>query len=169
MNNDRENENREDILSDMNEQDDCCQVLDEWKEKCIRMSADFENFKRRAIKDEEFSRYAYQALVFKECIKIADNFDRAFKQMETTPVSGTSSSWLEGFLLIRKSFDTMLSQFGVEPMNNYDLFDPLYHEAIMQVSTDAHEAGSIVEVLEKGYFLQGKVLRPAKVSIAVKA
>ncbi|HXW86310.1 MAG TPA: nucleotide exchange factor GrpE [Candidatus Bathyarchaeia archaeon] len=148
--------------------DRCYQLLDEWKEKCLRISADFENFKRRSVKETELLQHIFQAAVCKDCIKIADDFDRAFHQLDNMPIRPEEKSWIEGFVLIRKSFTAMLMQFGVVPMNNYDIFDPLYHEAIMEVASDTHEPGTIVQVLEKGYFLHDKVLRPAKVSIAIK-
>jgi molecular chaperone GrpE len=156
--------------SDLDATNGCCrelaaaeESLTQWKDKYFRLGADFENLKRRAAKDEELYRYGLQVAVFKELLSIMDEYDRAVDH-----ISGKIASVdAEGLIAIRKLYDNLFKKFGLEPMDNYDIFDPLYHEAIMQVQALDKEPGAIVVVLQRGYLMHGKVLRPAKVSIAV--
>jgi len=140
----------------------CEQQLAEWQEKYIRANADFDNFRKRTAKDQALWRQQAQAEILVQLLEIVDNFDRALEK-EATP---ETQAWLEGFMLIRKSFDKLLHAYGVERMNNYDTFDPQYHEALMHVDTPDHVSGNIVMVIQHGYLMNGIVLRPAQVTVA---
>ncbi len=141
----------------------CQSSLEEWKEKYVRVNADFDNFRKRTAKDQTFWRQTAQIEVLLPIIAIVDDFDRA---LETQTGDQVSRVGLEGFELIHKSLNKYLQTLGVEVMTDYDTFNPEYHEAIMQVDAPGYENGSIVSILEKGYLFKGIVLRPAKVSVA---
>lgn len=143
----------------------CKAECDIWKDKYFRLSADFQNFNRRLEKDQISFRNSVKKDLLLAILAITDNFDRA---MQDISVAGAveNKAWLQGIEMTHKQLYKFLEQQGVKPMNSYTTFDPELHEAVMQVQSDKHEAGTIVEVLQKGYLLDGNVLRTAKVSIA---
>lgn len=128
-----------------------------WKDQCHRISAEFENFKKRT--EREQSRWSEMAKesVLMSLLPIIDDFDRAMKQ------DGVDS---DGLKMMYNAFIKVLESHGVTVMESYETFDPMYHEAIMQVDSDNHEAGQIVEVFSQGFMLKDRVLAPAKVSVA---
>jgi len=152
----------QDMLS--KELDACNATIKEWQEKYMRLSADLENFKRRTEKEQQLWREMAQADILLKLLTIVDNFDRAMEhKSQQSPEE--LKSWAEGIAMIYGSFGEFLKSVGVQEVP-YDVFDPSYHDALMQVDSDTHESGAIVTVLEKGYMLGDRVLRPAKVSVA---
>lgn len=141
----------------------CKATLAEWQEKYARLTADLENYKKRTIKERSaWAESAQEKLLF-PLLTIVDNFDRA---MEFKPeVSQELQSWIDGIAMIHTAFADFLKNAGVKEMS-YDTFNPELHEALMQVDSDEKESGEIVQVMEKGYLLNDRVLRPAKMSIA---
>lgn len=142
----------------------CQTELAEWKDRALRISADFENYKRRTAKDQENLYYTLQVDTLKSIVDIVDDFERALNAEKMLPEQ--DRAWFEGFNLIYKELSKFLEKSGVKVISQVTTFDPELHEAIGQVDSDTHESGSIVSVLQKGYSLRDKVLRPAKVMIA---
>lgn len=142
--------------------DSCKQVVTEWQEKCARLGADFENYKKRMAKEQALWIQSARVSLLSSLIAVIDNFDRA---MEHKPMTLEAKSWIDGISMIYGSLHDFLKKSGVKEVS-YDHFDPTYHEAIVQVDSDKHTTGEIVEVLEKGYRIDDHVLRPAKVSVA---
>ena len=142
----------------------CQAELFEWKERCARVTADLENYRRRVAKDQIAWAQAAQSRVLLEMIAVLDDFDRA---CEGAPEAESEvAAWIDGITMIRLSFQKALEKCGVTQMDNYEQFDPEFHEAIAQVEVEDAESGSIVEVLQQGYLLRDMVLRPARVSVA---
>ena len=148
------------------ELEDCKIEVAEWKDKFVRLNADFENFKKRMIEQQRLWIGTAQAEVLSDLLTIIDNFERALTEHEKQEKTPESKAWIEGFTLIYQSLVALLDKFGVEEITQHDTFNPTYHEALVQVDSPDHEAGSIVEVMQKGYRFKDKVLRPAKVSVA---
>lgn len=73
---------------------------------------------------------------------------------------------LEGFKLISKDFYKFLEKQGVKELEGCEIFDPELHEAVMEIEAENKQPGNVVEVLQKGYLINGAILRPAKVSVA---
>lgn len=139
------------------------QELAESKDKYLRLYSEFENFRRRTSKEKiEMIQSANEQLV-KNFLPVADDFERAEDALKKA-----DSKELEGFILIYNKFKKVLEQAGVKPMElakgaefNTDL-----HEAITQIPVeDDLLKGKIVDVLEKGYVLNDKVIRFAKVVV----
>jgi len=107
-----------------------------------------------------------QAEILTDLLDIVDNFERALTEHKKQEKTEENKSWIEGFALIYQSLIALLHKFGVEEITQHDTFNPVYHEALMQVDSPDHETGAIVDVMQKGYRLKDKVLRPAKVSVA---
>ena len=75
-------------------------------------------------------------------------------------------AWLAGFEMIYQSLEKILTKFGVQEITDFSVFNPKYHEALVQVESDKHKSGQVVQVLQKGYIMHDKVIRPATVSVA---
>ena len=139
------------------------QELDEQKDKYIRLYSEFDNFRRRTAKEKlELIQSANEQLLQK-LLPVADDFDRAEKSFKDK-----SDKELEGFFLISNKFRKTLEQSGVKVMeiNAQTEFNPDLHEAITQIPVpDAAQKGKIVDVVEKGYLLNDKVIRFAKVVV----
>lgn len=150
--------------TDLQEQLESCVVQrDEWKNRAIQASADFENYKKRVEKERVQWMSAAQSAVLLDLISVVDDFDRAFEQKEKT---ADMAQWLAGFELIYKGVHKLLEKYGIKEMKVEKTFDPSLHEAIMQVESAEHTSGDVVKVLQKGYMLKDQILRPAKVSVA---
>ncbi len=137
--------------------------LSEAKDKYVRLYAEFDNHRRRTSKEKlELIQNANEQLIV-ALLPIIDDFDRAEKSSADNENSG-----IEGFLLIKNKLGKVLDQYGVKVMEieqGAD-FNPDFHEAITQVpSPDEAMKGKIVDVIEKGYLLNEKVIRFAKVVI----
>ncbi|SHH86875.1 molecular chaperone GrpE [Chryseolinea serpens] len=139
------------------------QELDEQKDKYIRLYSEFDNFRRRTAKEKlELIQTANEQLLNK-LLPVADDFDRAEKSFKDK-----NDKELEGFFLIANKFRKTLEQSGVKVMeiNAQTEFNPDLHEAITQIPVpDASQKGKIVDVVEKGYLLNDKVIRFAKVVV----
>ncbi|HLW72600.1 MAG TPA: nucleotide exchange factor GrpE, partial [Candidatus Babeliales bacterium] len=116
---------------------------------------------------QERAEWAYDAqrVVFVELLAIIDNFERALDQ-ERKRENVEGIAWLAGFEMIYQSLEKILTKFGVQEITDFSVFNPKYHEALVQVESDKHASGEIVQVLQKGYTMQDKVIRPAIVSVA---
>lgn len=144
----------------------CLQEMQEWKERCLRATADFDNFRRRAEKISlQTSRYAQTELIT-GLLPIFDNFERALHQKKMEELPQELQSWFKGIMLIDKELQKYLTSIGVQEIKEATMFDPELHEAVMTVEAPTIPSGNIVEVLQKGYRFKDAVIRPAKVSIA---
>ncbi len=132
------------------------------KGEVLRVKADAENYKKRLRKEkEEFSQYANEKIL-KELIQIKDNLERAF-----AADNPTVESMKEGVEMILKQFAALLEKEKVEAIEAAGKpFDPNLHEALCRVETDQHEENTVTEEYSKGYTLNGRILRPAKVVVA---
>ena len=169
-----ENNNHPDLTQQLNE---CLNQKDEWKDRCLRTAADFENYKKRAEKERSVWVTSAQSSIFSDLLSIVDDFDRAFApslhlsgSSDSASFGGQASETIDqsraGFELIYKEFHKFLDKHGISEIKETAQFDPNMHEAIMNVESADHESGTIVQVLQKGYMFKGQVLRPAKVSVA---
>lgn len=133
-------------------------------QRLLRAQADFDNFRRRTLKEkEDLAKYASQKLV-EQLIPVLDNFERA---MATKPASGEVESFAKGMDMIFRQLQQVLEQEGLTPMETVgEAFNPEFHQAIMQVESDEYEEGIVVEEVQRGYMLKDRVLRPAMVKVS---
>jgi molecular chaperone GrpE len=115
------------ITLEQNQLQECQQDLQRWKDLYARLSADLENMKRRAYKDQELSINRTMMQIFGDLLPIVDNFDRALLS-STGEVQETSL--YKGLGFIRKEFTAVLERHGVREMTEIALFDPELHEAL---------------------------------------
>ena len=137
----------------------------DWKDKFLRAHADFENSKRRLEKDK-MNAVAYANESFaNDILAVMDSFDNALASMEDTEEnSEVLTNMKEGVNLTFEQLKKILEKNSIKEINCEGEFDPEVHQAIMQVESDAHEVGDVVQVMQKGYTIKDRVLRPAMVS-----
>lgn len=151
---------------DNQELEACNQEINALKTTCKQLAADFENFKRRTELSRAHWTTEAQAELLLPLLSIVDDFDRAVAHYAKKDLTPEVDSLLSGFVLINKSLYKFLSTYGVNPITSLQSFDPHLHEAVMQVQSQDHESGSIVEVLQQGFMYKDRVLRPARVTVA---
>ena len=138
----------------------------ETSDKYLRLQAEFENFRKRMEREKsDFLKYSMENF-FKELLPVIDNFELALESAEkATDLEGFS----EGVKLIHKQLQDILQKEGLAHFSSVgEPFDPMKHQAVMQVESDTHSENTIVEELKKGYLLKERLLRPALVSVAKK-
>jgi molecular chaperone GrpE len=155
----------EQTATNNNELSICKAELEEWKNKSLRISADFDNYKKRMEKERVFWMHSAQSTLINDILAIVDDFDRASAQAHAM-LKPEQQEWMAGFDLIGKALYKMLTKYEVKEITHHTHFDPLYHEAIAQVESPEHQSGAVVQVLQKGFMHKDQVLRPAKVSVA---
>lgn len=133
-------------------------------DKYLRISAELENYKRRAIKERaDAINYGNERLI-KDILPIVDSLERALDHAYN---SEDFDAFVEGLRLIYDNLLVSLEKQGVERIDAAgEDFDPNFHEAMLQVETEEYENNKIVEELEKGYLLNGRLLRPVKAAIS---
>jgi molecular chaperone GrpE len=137
--------------------------LESSKDKYIRLYSEFENFRRRTAKEKLDLIQSANEQLLKSLLPVADDFDRALNS-----VADRSNDDLAGFLLIHAKFKKILELYGVKTMDagQGSDFNADLHEAISQVQAPTAELkGKIIDVVEKGYLLNDKVIRYAKVVV----
>jgi len=137
----------------------------EWKDKFLRAHADFENSKRRLEKDKMNAvSYANESFA-KDILAVMDSFENAINSMEGTEEnSEVLTNMKEGVNLTFEQLKKILAKNSIKEISCEGEFDPEVHQAIMQVESDNHEVGDVVQVMQKGYMIKDRVLRPAMVS-----
>jgi len=132
-------------------------------DRYLRAVADLDNYKKRAVKEKaEAIKYGNEKLI-RDLLPLVDNISRALKHAET---SCDFEAFKEGLAMLQAQLICSLEKHGVEAIDCANkAFDPNYHEALMQVPSTDHETNQIVDELEKGYLLNGRLLRPSKVSV----
>lgn len=136
------------------------------QERNLRLQADFENQRRRALKErQEAYQYGHENLV-KDLLGTVDNLDRAIDHASQSG-GGDFESILQGVELVRRDLLGALAKHGVSEIEAQGLvFDPNVHEAIAQHEDDTVPAGTVVQVYQKGYRLRDRLLRPARVVVS---
>jgi molecular chaperone GrpE len=138
------------------------------RDKLLRKQADFENFRKRMIRErDDAARYANAALLT-DVIATIDDFERAIRSAEE---SHDFDSFFQGVSMIEKRLmDTLEGRWGLRRFaSTGEGFDPNRHEAVLRVEGPADARPTVVEDYQKGYFLHERVLRPARVKVMVPA
>jgi len=130
-------------------------------DRLLRLAADFENYKKRAARErQEYVRLANERLIA-ELIPILDDLERALAAAE----EHQEAQLEDGVELVHRSLAALLARHGVTPIETEGKFDPHVHEALLSQPSEAEE-GSVIDVVQKGYKLGERVVRPARVVVA---
>ena len=132
-------------------------------DRLLRKQAEFENYRKRIERERaEFVQFASSELM-KEILNALDSYELALKD------AAVDESVRQGFGLIYKQLQDTLARFGLKAIEaKGQKFDPNFHQAVSTQATDEVEENTILEEMRKGYLLNGRLLRPAMVSVAVK-
>ena len=130
-------------------------------EKYLRLMADFQNYKRRTEKEKnDIYAFANEKIV-SELLNVIDNFERALAH------GAAGDSFTEGMNMIFKQLKDVLEKAGVTEIEALGAdFDPNFHNAVMTEDSDQYESGKVIEVLQKGYILNNRVIRPSMVKVS---
>ena len=133
-------------------------------DKFLRAVAEFDNYKKRVLRDKaDTVKYANEEII-KDILPFMDSLDRALEQ-ET----GDVQAFREGIALIQEQLLRCLKKHGVERIDAAGQdFDPNFHEALMRMESDQHEDNKVISEMEKGYLLNGRLVRPARVCVCKK-
>jgi molecular chaperone GrpE len=138
--------------------------VEEHKEKWLRALADFENYRKRIDRDWTKKVKEANEELLRLLLPVLDSFERGFETAEENP---DASSFVDGMKLVYQQLKSILEAADVTVVDPVgEPFDPSKHDALMQLDSKDIPSNHVVQVLEKGYLLGEKVLRPAKVSVA---
>ena len=140
------------------------ELLAQKHDRLLRAQADYENYKKRIAREkEDLYKFGNERLL-KELLPILDNFERSLTHAkESKSLAGV----VEGVELIRKEMINTLKKYGLSEISaKGEKFDPSMHEATAQVPSSDHSEGTVMEELQKGYFVHDRLLRPAMVVVA---
>jgi len=150
------------VERDLDELESTKQERDEYLELAQRTRADFENYRKRVAKEAAEATARGKAELAKQLLPVVDNLERALEVAEADP-----ASLAKGVALVHEELRGRLEEAGVEPFDPLgERFDPELHEALSTRAEEGTDAGQVLETVEKGYRLNGQVLRPARVVVS---
>jgi molecular chaperone GrpE len=139
---------------------EAAEYLEGWQ----RARAEFANYKKRIERDQAYVYQNAASSVIRRYVELIDDLERALKNR---PQQGEGLAWAGGIELIYRKFLAILESEGVTQMDpSGEMFDPTLHEAVTSENSSEHDSGAIIEVLQKGYLIGDRVLRPAMVRVA---
>ena len=165
-------ENNEDLLADIETEDKAATETDQTndlKEQLLRSLAENENLRKRTIKDiEQIKKFGHIALI-RDFLNVVDNLDRAVKSIaqEKETLDTSAKNLLDGVEIVLKEMNTLLNKNQIkriEPLN--EKFDYNYHQAMFEAPSKEHDDGIIIEVVQPGYVLHDRLVRPAMVGVS---
>ena len=165
-----ENETQEDTnednknIKDLSPED----KIKELEDKLLRTVAEMDNIRKRSDKERSEAYKIGASIFIKEMLPITDNLKRALSSF-TNDKNSDSEGFIDGINAILRDFELLLEKTGVETINpEGEKFDPNFHEAMFEIPSEEANPGIILEVIEQGYILEKRLLRPAKVGVASK-
>ena len=132
----------------------------------MRLAADFDNFRKRQSRDSDDLRLQITCSTLGEILPVVDNFDRARQQLD--PQHEEAQALHRSYQGLYKQLVDVFKQLGVSPMRvEGEPFDPSLHEAVLREPSEAHAEDVVIEELQRGYHLNGRVLRHALVKVSM--
>jgi molecular chaperone GrpE len=136
------------------------------RDQYMRIAADFDNFRKRQSRDQEDLRIQIACNTLSEILPVVDNFDRARQQLN--PESEEAQSLHRSYQGLYRQLVDVFKQLGVSPMRvEGEPFDPTLHEAVLREPSEQHLEDVVIEELQRGYHLHGRVLRHALVKVSM--
>ena len=138
---------------------------DAFQSQYLRIAADFDNFRKRSSKEKEDVELKTKCATIMELLSVVDNFERARTQIK--PQNDGEMGIQKSYQSVYKQLVESLKRIGVSPMKAAgQQFDPNLHEAVMREPTDKHPEGTVLDELQRGYYLGDRILRHALVKVA---
>ena len=143
------------------------QEKEELQQKLLRKAADFENFRKRALKEKEELRDSTEAFLIEDLLPAIDTLKLGLDAASKHPAADDIT---QGFNLVLDQFNNILNQRGLVETNPVgEPFDPKIHESVSQIACEETPEGHIAETIRIGYFFKEKLLRPAMVAVSTGA
>lgn len=140
------------------------QKSEEYLAALRQMQADFVNYKRRSVQEQQIARASAESSVIERLLPVLDDLGRA---LDATPAEYADQSWVEGIFLVRRNLLNALEQMGVRQVGSVgEAFDPNIHDALMTQSGTGSPMGTVVHVTRSGYAMGERIIRPAQVIVA---
>jgi len=138
---------------------------EETYDRLLRLSAEFENYKKRSSREiEEFRKFANQSLI-KEMLSVVDNLELAMNS--TNSHKAIDKDLLQGLEMTHREILKVFEKFNVKPIDaKGQPFDPTFHEAVMQEETDDYAKNTVINEMQRGYMIHDRLLRPSMVVVA---
>ncbi len=134
----------------------------------LRKQAEFENYRKRVVKEKEELRLTTQASVLEKLLPVLDAFEKGLHSLKAAPGESELEAYREGYELMFKEVQSVLQKFEVIEIPGVGApFDPNVHEAVVREVTTGHKEGEILDEYRKGYKLKDRLLRPSQVKVAV--
>ena len=165
-------ENNEDLLADIETEDKATtetEQTNDLKEQLLRSLAENENLRKRTTKDiEQIKKFGHISLI-RDFLNVVDNLDRAVRSItqEKETLDTSAKNLLDGVEIVLKEMNTLLDKNQIkkiEPLN--EKFDYNYHQAMFEAPSKEHDDGIIIEVIQPGYVLHDRLVRPAMVGVS---
>ncbi|MBO4445529.1 MAG: nucleotide exchange factor GrpE [Clostridia bacterium] len=158
----KEEEQQEEKAEEQTAEEKLSAELAAQKEAYLRLAAEYDNFRKRTVKEKEESFTNAKSTVFADLLPVLDNFDRALATEDAS-----LEDFKKGVEMTYTQFSDVFKNYGVETFGEPgDQFDPNIHNAVMHEDDESLEANVVKEVFQKGYKIKDKILRPAMVKVA---
>jgi molecular chaperone GrpE len=141
---------------------------DENLDRLLRKAAEFDNYRKRTEREKLETFWQAKSAVLTEILPVVDGFERALESFSEAASNPDLAQYKEGVQLLYKQLKDALARLGVTVMDAQGKeFDPHLHEALVREETSGYPENTIIEVLQPGYFFKDRLLRPAKVKVAI--
>jgi len=146
---------------------DAQQEASQERDRLLRLSAEFENYKKRMNRQmDEFRKYANEALL-KDLLSVVDNLERALSTSGEDAGESIKGSLIEGVEMTLNEILKILTKYNVTPIESLEKpFDPVFHEAVMQEDSDDQPENTVINEFQKGYLIHDRLLRPSMVVVS---
>jgi molecular chaperone GrpE len=152
------------IVQLVNEYKEAIKARDAAEDRYLRAAAEFANARRRAEMRADHEVRSARERLLGSVLPVVDDFERAF---QAVPADAQGSTWVEGFALIQRKLQGILQREGVTPIDAQGHpFDATRHQAVLVEAVDDVPSGTVIDVLQQGYLLDERVLRPAMVKVS---
>ena len=166
-------ENEEDQNTDQKSEEDSPEIskedqIKDLEDKLLRSAAEIENIRKRAEKERSEAYKIGISIFVKDFVPVLDNIQRALESIKTAEEINYDS-FIEGISATETDITSLLEKHGIKQINPLnEKFDPLFHEALFETPSEDQESGIVTQVIDLGYILDKRLIRPAKVGVSSK-
>ena len=163
----------EEKIAEVSDEEKIAEVSDEekitdLKDRLLRSAAEIENIRKRAEKERAEAYKVGISIFVKDFVPVLDNLQRALGSIKTSEEINYDC-FVEGITATEKDITSLLERHGIKQINPInEKFDPLFHEALFETPSKDHEPGLVTQVIDLGYILDKRLIRPAKVGVSSK-
>jgi molecular chaperone GrpE len=166
-------ENEEDQNTEQKSEEDSPEIskedqIKDLEDKLLRSAAEIENIRKRAEKERSEAYKIGISIFVKDFVPVLDNIQRALESIKTAEEINYDS-FIEGISATETDITSLLEKHGIKQINPLnEKFDPLFHEALFETPSEDQESGIVTQVIDLGYILDKRLIRPAKVGVSSK-